>query len=204
MNHPNIVKVRGYTPKPIPIKQSTGTVEALVLGLEYAPSGDLFKFIKNSPFQGRVARYYFRQLIQAVEFMHDSAIAHRDIKLENLLLDADFNLKIADFGYSTINLGFSVDPLGTPIYQAPETRPDLESDGLAALPYESKKVDVFNCGAVLFMLITGKSPLIDTYGFDTSRFLWSRGTSDAYWENYPRTTAATRNCRNLIEWMMRE
>lgn len=56
------------------------------------------EFIQDSPFSEGVARYYFIQLAQAIEHVHQIGIAHRDIRPENILLDDKYTLKLADFG----------------------------------------------------------------------------------------------------------
>ena len=70
--------------------------------LELAPNGELYEYLRHTGhFQEELARFYFRQLIDGLAYMHSQGIAHRDLKLENLLLDDEFNLKIADFGFSS-------------------------------------------------------------------------------------------------------
>ncbi len=74
--------------------------------LELAPNGELYDYLRyTGHFQEELARYYFRQLIDGLAYMHGQGVSHRDLKLENLLLDAQFNLKIADFGFSSQNTG---------------------------------------------------------------------------------------------------
>jgi serine/threonine protein kinase len=69
--------------------------------LELAPGGELFDFVSNTGrFEERIAWFYFKQLIQGLEYIHKSGITHRDLKPENLLFDQFFNLKIADFGFA--------------------------------------------------------------------------------------------------------
>lgn len=67
-----------------------------------------------------MARTYFHQLIDAIEFMHDCAVAHLDIKAENLLLDEDYSLKIADFGFSMKCTHPITRKVGTEGYMSPE------------------------------------------------------------------------------------
>jgi serine/threonine protein kinase len=95
--------------------------------LEYAPGGDLFDYIfaVGSGFPENIARFYFKQLFSALEFLHDNKVVHRDMKLENLLLDKDFNLKLADFGLSTsieseLDSGIMYTRVGTERYMPPE------------------------------------------------------------------------------------
>mgnify|MGYP000844692162 CR=1 FL=1 len=68
--------------------------------LEYAEHGTFLEFVNNKPMNESIVRFYFRQLLDGVRYMHQKGICHRDIKLENLLLDGHYNLKLSDFGFS--------------------------------------------------------------------------------------------------------
>ena len=72
----------------------------MFLALELGQGGELFDYMNVLPFSEATARFYFRQLIEAVDHLHKQGMVHRDLKMENLLLDKDFNLKLADFGFS--------------------------------------------------------------------------------------------------------
>ena len=70
--------------------------------LELAPKGEIFDYLSyGGPFNEKIARYYFRQMILALKHCHKAGFAHRDIKLENILLDGQLNLKLLDFGLSS-------------------------------------------------------------------------------------------------------
>ena len=80
-------------------KKGSQRVDYIVL--ELASGGELFDFVANSGhFSERIGRYFFSQFMQGLNHMHTSGYAHRDLKPENLMLDGDFNLKIADFGFA--------------------------------------------------------------------------------------------------------
>ena len=67
--------------------------------MEYAEKGTLFTHVANkNGVSEEEAHFFFTQLIKVVEVMHSSGIVHRDIKLENILLDADCNVYLCDFG----------------------------------------------------------------------------------------------------------
>ncbi|KAE9461945.1 hypothetical protein C3L33_06143, partial [Rhododendron williamsianum] len=105
-----------------------------------------------------VARKYFQQLISAVGFCHARGVYHRDLKPENLLLDEDGDLKVSDFGLSTVSDQIQQDGLfhtfcGTPAYVAPEV--------LGRKGYDAAKVDIWSCGVILFVLMAGYLPFHD-------------------------------------------
>lgn len=69
---------------------------------ELAPGGELFEYVANTgKFSEEISRTYYKQLLNALSHMHSKGIAHRDLKPENLLFDGNYNLKVADFGFST-------------------------------------------------------------------------------------------------------
>ena len=94
--------------------------------LELASGGELFDFIANSGrFEEPIARYYFIQFMEGLDYCHNMGIAHRDLKPENILLDSQFNIKIADFGFAAPvegkdGSGNLTTKLGTLNYMAPE------------------------------------------------------------------------------------
>ena len=73
----------------------------------------------------QLSRYYFKQLLQALYYLHSKGFSHRDLKPENILLDQNFDLKLVDFGFSCPlkgrdGSGFNLSYVGTPTYMAPE------------------------------------------------------------------------------------
>ena len=89
--------------------------------MEFAENGEMFGYLqKTGPFQEKIARFYFKQLINTLEYIHSQGIAHRDIKTENTLLDENFNLKLADFGLATNANQKSFNLCGTAGYLPPE------------------------------------------------------------------------------------
>jgi len=133
------------------------------IALEVAAGGELFDFISmTGPFSEKVARYFFHQFIDAMEYLHDNGISHRDLKTENILLDKKFNLKVADFGYAS-KQGINQTAVGTEDYMAPEV--------LQQKPYSGKIVDIFGAGLILFMMVS------------QSKAFLKASPSDAYYKN---------------------
>ncbi|KAJ3680936.1 hypothetical protein LUZ60_015425 [Juncus effusus] len=155
-NHPNIIN----------LYEVMATKKKIYFVMEFAKGGELFEKVANEGrFKEEIAHKYFKQLIDAVEFCHNRGIFHRDLKLENLLLDENDNLKVTDFGLSALIGSVRQDGLlhttcGTPAYVAPEI---LNKKG-----YEGSKCDIWSCGVILFILVAGflpfhESNLMDMY-----------------------------------------
>jgi serine/threonine-protein kinase SRK2 len=147
LNHPNIVA----------FKEVFLTSHQLGIVMEYAAGGELFEMIvRAGRFVEDEARYFFQQLISGVYHCHCSGVCHRDLKLENTLLDGNPapRLKICDFGYSKSALDSQPkSTVGTPAYIAPEVLHRKEYDGKAA--------DVWSCGVTLFVMLVGAYPFED-------------------------------------------
>lgn len=125
--------------------------------LEYA-GGELFDYIvNNGRLQEDKARKFFQQIVCAVEYCHRHKIVHRDLKPENLLLDDQYNVKIADFGLSNIMTdgNFLKTSCGSPNYAAPEV--------ISGKLYAGPEVDVWSCGVILYVLLVGRLPFDDEY-----------------------------------------
>ncbi|KAL4558433.1 hypothetical protein LXL04_036633 [Taraxacum kok-saghyz] len=135
------------------------TKTKIYFALEYAKGGELFDKVSKGKLKENIARRYFQQLITAVDFCHSRGVYHRDLKPENLLLDENDNLKVSDFGLSALAESKHSDGLlhttcGTPAYVAPEV---INRKG-----YYGDKADIWSCGVILFVLLTGYLPFHDS------------------------------------------
>ncbi|CAI0375317.1 unnamed protein product [Linum tenue] len=136
LRHPNIIR----------FKELVLTPTHLSIVMEYAAGGELFERICNAGrFSEDEARYFFQQLISGVSYCHSMQICHRDLKLENTLLDGSPapRLKICDFGYSKSSLLHSrpKSTVGTPAYIAPEVLSRREYDGKRIMAVQYKIPD---------------------------------------------------------------
>lgn len=143
LSHPNIIK----------LYQVMETKNMLYLVTEFAPNGEMFDYIAQ---HGRLAepeaRKKFWQILTAVEYCHERRVVHRDLKAENLLLDANMNIKIADFGFGnffTPNQELAT-WCGSPPYAAPEV--------FEGKKYLGPQIDIWSLGVVLYVLVCGALP----------------------------------------------
>lgn len=121
--------------------------------MEYVNGGELFFHLsKDRTFSEERTRFYGAEIISALEYLHKNDIIYRDLKLENLLLDKDGHIKIADFGLckEEMNFGASTKTFcGTPEYLAPEVLEDIDY---------GRAVDWWGTGVVMYEMICGRLP----------------------------------------------
>lgn len=129
------------------------TVNMTYVVMEYVPGKDLEMLLRNVAYLTEdEARPIFQQVVVAVHFLHQRLIAHRDIKLENILIDRAGNVKLCDFGMAIqLKEGQTLKRrCGSLHYMAPEV--------LAGKPYDGLAVDMWSLGVVLYVLLTGQFP----------------------------------------------
>ena len=143
VDHPNIIKIYEI------IENS----EVYFIIMEYCKSGELFNYIvKNKRLSEEISAFFFYQLINGINYLHNQGICHRDLKPENLLLSKNYKLKIIDFGLSNFETegGLLETPCGSPCYASPEMVRGYSYDGFG--------IDIWSCGIILYAMICGFLP----------------------------------------------
>jgi len=153
LEHPHIIKCVGYGSDGVVQKPSGRIIDNLVyIMLEFVTGGLLFDLCQTLGGMGEDAgRYFMKQLLNTIEYIQGKGIVHRDLKLENILVDDMLNLKVADFGFATYK---RIDKLrsyrGTMTYMAPEIK--------EGKTYNGKQIDIFSTGVILFIIVNGIFP----------------------------------------------
>lgn len=179
LEHPHIVK----------LYQVMETKNMIYMVCEYASRGEIFDYIARYGRMGEPrARSTFAQILSAVEYCHSTGVAHRDLKAENLLLDAQMNVKIADFGFSNrFTPGERLSTwCGSPPYAAPEV--------FRGKHYAGPEIDVWSLGVVLYVLVCGALP----FDGSTLQSLRDRVLSGRFRIPYFMST----ECESLIRKML--
>jgi serine/threonine protein kinase len=147
VDHPSIVKLHEVHDLP----------DSICLVMEYCSGGTLLQLLERTKHIDELyAAWIAIQLADALVYLHGRNICHRDLKLENVLLDNCFNTKIGDLGFSTVQRPdcLLTTPCGSFVYAAPEI--------LAAVPYDGRKSDIWSLGIALYAMCAGCLPLVGT------------------------------------------
>jgi BR serine/threonine kinase len=136
-DHPHILKIHEVFESP----------NHLHLVLEYAENGELLDLLVHERVLSEEEGLdLFRQMVYALEYLHQHGICHRDLKPENILLDANRTIKVADFGLARwMRHDLANSSCGTPTYTAPEV--------IEARPYSGKLADVWSLGVILYAML---------------------------------------------------
>lgn len=197
IKHPNVVRLidggEGILTK------ETGKKHAIqYLVLELVKYGELFDYIffPQKGFGEDIGKYILTQLIDGLEAVHKSGIVHRDMKTENIMLGENWQMKIADFGFSTKaegkkKNGLLYTALGTASYAAPEL--------LQKKPYLGVQSDIFSLGVSMFVLVTGKMPFKHALVDDPYYKEIVKGDYDKYWTKLEtKVPAVSKEFKNLF------
>ncbi|XP_028321169.1 calcium/calmodulin-dependent protein kinase kinase 1b isoform X2 [Gouania willdenowi] len=152
LDHPNVVKLVEVLDDP--------DEDGLHMAFELVTKGPVMEVPTDDPLNEELARFYFRDVVLGIEYLHYHKIIHRDIKPPNLLLGDDGHVKIADFGVSKEFEGADAllsGTVGTPAFMAPESMSEHEQS------FSGKAIDVWAMGVTLYCFLYGTCPFYDEY-----------------------------------------
>ena len=176
LNSPYIINIINYG-----VEHIKNNLSEKYIILEYASKGDFFDYIKatNNGLEEIYAKFIFKKILDGVQAIHESKICHRDLKMNNILLDEFFNPKICDFGFATETEGkkgprLLTEYLGTKNYAAPEM--------YEGKPYDGIKADIFSLGVILLNIVMCNIGFIDAHISDSYYYCIIYKLYDKYWE----------------------
>lgn len=188
---------RGHHKHVITIYDTLETENNYYLITDLVSGGEMIDMVEGSRgLPESQVRKYITQILTALQHLHQNGLVHRDLKVENLLLDEDGDIKIIDFGLSNFMPGFGENPevdsdktglttqCGSPAYAAPE---------LLAKRVYGNKVDVWSCGVVAYALLTGRLPYtVEPFKISALYKKMMNG------EMNPIPSTLSKNCRDFI------
>lgn len=187
LNHPHMIHVHSI------FQRKT----KYYIFMRYGENGDLLGYIlKNGAVSENQSRVWMRQLALGLQYIHELEIAHRDIKCENILLTANFNVKLSDFGFARYVVDDDDQPVlsetycGSMSYAAPEI--------LRGKPYQPKPTDLWSLGVVLFVMLNKSMPFDDT----RMRKLYEQQMGKKYRFRSRIGSMITLECKSLVKHLL--
>jgi len=171
LNHPYIIRFIGQGNGPI-VLNNHPQVNRPYIVYENVTHSYLFYYISAQEFTERQSKLIFKKILEGVRVMHNANICHRNLKPGSILLDENYNPKIAGFCLSCINTN-NLQSAGTKSYEAPEV--------LARQPYDGIKADIFSLGQLLINLVTSQNGFLSSSKNDKYYRLIIEQNIDHYW-----------------------
>lgn len=177
LQHAGIINMYEYGDAGKVIKPSGRVIDNLVyIVMEFVQGGLLFDLCQTmGPMGEDAGRFFLHQMLDSIEYMHNRRVVHRDLKLENILIDDQLNLKLADFGFACYK---NIDSLnsyrGTMTYMAPEIK--------EGKTYKGQNVDMFSIGVILFIIVQGIFPFKEARKEEYFYNLLLQGKHDTYFQ----------------------
>merc|ERR1719166_808584 len=192
VRHENVVSLHGYDPEVEYEHESGEKTKCFCMALECCEGGELFDIVYyTGKLEEKVARTLFTQIVAGLSAMHKVGLCHRDIKPQNILLTADFQVKIADFGSSKLfdrQQLMKTFRVGTKGYQAPEV--------LLRRGY-TLKCDIFCLGVLLFVILTKHPPFRQAVSEDQWFRQIAKKQFASFWSKHSKDKLS-KQCKDLI------
>uniref|UniRef100_A0AAQ4R9R7 calcium/calmodulin-dependent protein kinase n=1 Tax=Gasterosteus aculeatus aculeatus TaxID=481459 RepID=A0AAQ4R9R7_GASAC len=185
LDHPNVVKLVEVLDDP--------DEDGLHMAFDLMKRGQVMEVPTDEPFTEEQARFYFRDIVLGIEYLHYHKIIHRDIKPSNLLLGDDGHVKIADFGVSNEFEGTDAllsSTAGTPAFMAPEM---MSEHGRR---FSGKALDIWAMGVTLYCFVFGRCPFYDTCILSLHNKIKNKSVE------FPETPLISKELKELIKRML--
>ena len=196
LSHKNIIKFIDLKDGTLKLKNGDSFPICYEI-LELASKGEIFDVLLNmGNFNENLTRFFSYELFLALEYLHGNNIAHRDLKLQNLLIDDSLNLKVADFGFATVIKKISKFENGILFHSDEKNRTRLGTLGYMApemflnKAYDAKKADIFSFGIIIFIFYFGYPPF-ETANSKDFRFVHFVRNPNQFWKYHFKESKIT-------------
>lgn len=195
VKHPGIINMLEFGDTGQVVKPSTRVINNLVfIVMEYVQGGLLFDLCQLMGAMGEdVGRFFAHQILDTLEHLHSQRVVHRDLKLENILLDENLNMKLADFGFACYK---NIDALksyrGTMTYMAPEIKEGKQ--------YKGSQVDLFSFAVIIFIIVQGIFPFKEARTEEYFYNLILTGQHQLYFQKV-NGTGLSQDFKDLMLWL---
>ena len=189
LNNPNIIHLIGHGVGALNYNGNV-TNNANYMIFEYYPNRDLFEYASLGRFTERQAKNIFKKILLGVQALHEHGYCHRNLKLENILLDHNYSPKINDFMFTTQFLQNNQqialnDFVGTRNNRSPQIHDHQ--------PYNGEKADIFSLGVILIILVTGRPGFNESRVNDPCYQFIRNGNIPQYWNHWDHFTGDHNN-----------
>lgn len=175
-------------------KHSKGEYTCYYLLFEYCPFGSFWDIVKLAPTE-KIIRYLLKQILEALDRIHENNLGHLNVKLENILIDENFNVKICGFSHSSFNTVLSF-PNRIDYYKPPEI---LKRKG-----YDKENADLWAVGVLVFILACQKPPFMRADMTDPHYKLFQIRNNDYWTRMKPKNKSLSAEFQKFINYMLAE
>jgi serine/threonine protein kinase len=194
LRHRNVISLYSHIDK-VEVAKSDGKPASVSLIFMELARCDLRDLISSIKMDDKLARSLFRQIVEGVSYLHSKQVSHMDLKLENILLGSDYQLKLADFDFAYKEDDLLLQGYGSMNFRAPEV--------IVRQVHSPQKADIYSLGIILYCLALGHVPYLEhknVQGYDL--FSLMLDDPESYWDAVKKVQCEALDCDDLKALIM--
>lgn len=189
LRHPNVISIRHSIQNYEAGKNEGKPINCSLIAMELARC-DLRDLMSSMKLDEKLARSLFHQIVEGVSYLHSKKVSHMDLKLENILIGSDYNLKLADFDFAYKEGDIGLLGFGSQNFRAPEV--------ISREVRIPEKADLYSLGVILFCLVSGHIPYVEhkqIQGYDLFNLFLD--DPESYWNALKEVQGEALDCEDL-------